>query len=375
MIKIFQLITTINLGGAENIAINLIEECKNKYPNQFEFYLIELFPSNCDYAIETKKKLRQKKIQIITLYDGFKKFSLIISPIILSYYILKLKPRIIHSHTDLPDFVLSISIRILRLLKTNKIQIIRTIHNTELWSSHKRIGKFTEKLYKNDLVVGVSEAALNAYNSLRANSNLPVSSFQQIIYNGCRIPIKIDNQFKIDKRKINIAFCGRFEYQKGIDILMDRIILINEIFKDNFIFHIIGSGKLRNEVEQFSKNVDNVLIYDAVPNISNKLHVFDFIIMPSRYEGLVLLSIEASFSRVPVIAAFAPGLNETLPSGWPLQFNLHNTDELIDIFKNIIYSKYNLEILCNEAFAFVADRFSFSQMINSYSKLYLDQYE
>ncbi len=57
--------------------------------------------------------------------------------------------------------------------------------------------------------------------------------------------------------------------------------------------------------------------------------------MPSHFEGLPLTSIEASFSGVPVIAAHAPGLDETLPENWPLKFHLENNDELYSIFENI----------------------------------------
>jgi len=114
------------------------------------------------------------------------------------------------------------------------------------------------------------------------------------------------------------------------------------------------------------------LVYDPVTNISDKLFVFNFLIIPSRFEGLGLISLEASLSNVPVIAAFALGLSETLPDDWPLQFHLDNEDELIIIFEKIKNNEYDLDALKKQAYSFVSDKFSHDKMIDAYSKLYLE---
>jgi glycosyltransferase involved in cell wall biosynthesis len=370
MVKVFQLITSVNLGGAENIAFSLAEKCKTNNPNELEFVIVELYSTNSEYSLGKRKDLSFKKIKTISLYKGSKRMSLFFSPFSLVLAICKEKPQVIHSHTDLPDLVLSTAMRILSLLRIKKPIIMRTIHNTELWATHNKLGKYTEKVFLDDVVVGVSEASLMAYNNLRIKNYLPSSTFQQVIHNGCSIPQRKETPFHIDNEKFNIAFCGRFESQKGIDILIERIREINNKFSDKFLFHLIGSGSYKNEVLKLSKSCDNVHIYEAVPSISDKLYVFDFIIMPSRFEGLVLMSIEASFARVPVIAAFAPGLDETLPLKWPLQFNLENSEELLMLFEKIANKEFNLDKLKEEAYEYVSQRFSLNQMIDCYSKLY-----
>jgi glycosyltransferase involved in cell wall biosynthesis len=371
MVKVFQLITSVNLGGAENIAFSLAEKCEITNPDEFEFVIVELYPIKSEYSLEKKKDLFFKKIKTISLFKGSKRLSLFFSSFSLVRAILKEKPHIIHSHTDLPDLVLSTAMRILSLFRIKKPRIMRTIHNTELWATHNKLGKYTENAFFDDIVVGVSEASLMAYNNLRIKNELPRSPFQQVIHNGCSVPQKKDTPFHINNEKYNIAFCGRFEYQKGIDILIERIREINNKFSDNFIFYLIGSGSYRNEVLKLSKEFSNVVLYDAVSNISDKLHVFDFLIMPSRFEGLVLMSIEASFARVPVIAAFAKGLDETLPRGWPLKFQLENRKGLMVIFEKIVNKEFDIENLQNLAFKYVTENFSANQMVDSYSKLYL----
>jgi glycosyltransferase involved in cell wall biosynthesis len=370
--KIFQLINSIQLGGAEIVAFNLAEYCKCNSTPDFEFVVVELHQTKEAYSIEKKKELLSKNIRIICLSKKSKRLSLLLGPFVLGYHLLKEKPDIIHSHTDLPDFVLATTLRLFSILNIKKPKIVRTIHNTELWSTHNIFGKYTESTFINDRIVGVSEAALNSYNNLRLKNNLFSSLNQQIIYNGCIVPTRKEHPFKINTQKINIAFCGRFEDQKGIDILIERIKVINKRFDGIFLFHIIGSGTYLHKVLQLSKKETNVLVYDAIPNVADKLHAFDFLIMPSRFEGLALISIEASFSKVPLIAAFAPGLSETIPIDWPLQFHLENENELLMVFDKISNRKYDLEALKNQVYSFVSGKFSHSGMIDAYSKLYRD---
>ena len=115
----------------------------------------------------------------------------------------------------------------------------------------------------------------------------------------------------------------------------------------------------------------NVIYYESVNDLANKIYAFDYMIMPSRFEGLVLSSIEASLSRVPVIAAFAPGLSETLPESWPLKFHLESEDELLVIFDKIVKREYELDSLKEDVYRFVLDKFSQDKMIDEYSKIYL----
>ena len=372
MIKVFELVRSIHLGGAEIVAFNLAESCKGCYPDKFEFIVVELHKTNDAYSLDKKKFLKAKNIRIVSLWGKSKTASLLFGPFILAYYLLKEKPDIVHSHTDLPDLMLSNTRRIFSLFHLRFPKVVRTIHNTVLWPTHNILGKHTERMFVNDRVIGVSGNALEAYQNLRGKCNLKESHYQSIIYNGCAVPQPENHAFKIDNKKINIAFCGRFENQKGIDVLIERIRLINSKFGDTFLFHLIGSGSYQNDIQKLSREYSNVLVYDTVPNVANKLYAFDFLIMPSRFEGLVLISIEASFAKVPVIAARAPGLSETLPVDWPLNFPLEDEEALLHIIEKIKSGEYDLDALKNQAYSYVSEKFSHRTMVDSYSKLYLE---
>jgi len=371
MLKVFQLIRSIHLGGAEVVAFNLSEYC-NIPQKKIEFIVVELHKSVDEYSMNKKNELTSKNILFKSLGSNSKTFSLLFGHFILAYQILKERPDIIHSHTDLPDLVLSNTKRLFSFFRIKFPKIIRTIHNTVLWPTHDLLGKYVEKVFVDDWIVGVSDQSLIAYEELRLKYTLKVSNHKRIIYNGCNIPEIREHSFKINPDKINIAFCGRFENQKGIDILLERIKVINYNYKNDFLFHIIGSGTYQNEVLKSSTENDNVLVYDAVSNIADKLYAFDFLIMPSRFEGLVLISIEASFLKVPVIAAVAKGLSETLPPDWPLQFNLENEKELLSIIEKIKNKGYDLLSIKKQAYNFATDKFSLRRMVDEYSQLYIE---
>ena len=374
MITIYQLITSIQLGGAENVAFQLAEYCKENPLYSFEFSVIELYRTRNKYAEEKKKSLADKNIHTLTLFKASKRLSLLFAPIRLAHILWRDRPDIIHSHSDLPDFVLASALRILSLFNIKRPAIARTIHNTELWSTHPKLAKYTESAYHNDWVASVSQGAFKAHKELRLKNKLSVSPYQEVIYNGCRVPKRLEHPFNIQSGKINIAFCGRFEVYKGVNTLIWLIEKQNALHPNLFAFHIIGNGSYLNNILSLAEKHSNVHVYDSVPNISDKLYAFDFIFMPSHFEGLPLVSIESSFAKVPVIASFAPGLDETLPNDWPLRFKLENEDKLLKIFENIKNNYYDLNELKSIAYSFVSDHFSQDKMIEKYSKFYLDIY-
>ena len=375
MITIYQLITSIHLGGSENVAFQLTEHCKsNINNNNFKFTVVELYNTENNYAHEKKRILAEKNIDMITLFKGKKRVSMFFAPLKLFYLLWKNKPKIVHSHTDLPDFVLASSMRILSFLNIKKPAVVRTIHSTQLWSVHPKFAKFTESTFHDDHIASVSLGALNAHKKLRIDCKQPISPNQKVIYNGCKIPEMKKHPFKTSNKKINIAFCGRFVLYKGIDTLINVINKINKLHQDIFVFHIIGNGDYLNDILELQKKYDNVYVYDSVPNISEKLYDFDFIFMPSHFEGLPLVSIESSFAKVPVIASYAPGLDETFPTDWPLRFKLDNENDILKLFENIKNNHYDIDELKLKAYNFVSVHFSFDRMIKEYSNFYLDIY-
>lgn len=373
MCKIYQFIASVQLGGAENVAINLAQFCPVTADNNGvdkEIIIMELYPTNNEYASLKKKELESKNIPVLTLFNGSKRMSLIFGSFKLVKFIRKEKPKVIHSHTDLPDFVLSLALHICNFLNIETPSVVRTIHNTQLWRTHNLFGKISESAYKDEKVTAVSNLAMSAYEQLRIKYDMQPSQYRKVLYNGSPIPERKSHPFKIDNNKINIAYCGRFEDYKGMETLMPAIVEVEKRFPSKFLFHVIGDGTYKNQLRELSEKCSNMIMYEPVPDVSSYFHAFDYIFMPSHFEGLALISIESSLSGVPVIASIAPGLDETLPIDWPLRFNLKNPEELYTLFNRIINKQFNYKMLKEEAFNFASKEFALESMVESYSNIY-----
>lgn len=359
---IFQIITSISPGGAENISF-LLSEYFVKNTNDLRPVIFELYKTDSAYASQKKEQLKELGIEFHTLGVKNKYISLLTAPFALRKYIRKLNPAIVHSHTDLPDFVLSIA---LRLISKAKFTIIRTIHNTELWPTHDRMGKLTEKSFRNDTIIAVSDAALASYNKLRKKYNLSPSNYQHTVYNGIKAPALLSFPYSFDTTKINIAFAGRLEVQKGVDIFLALLQNCPQDIASKVVFHIIGDGTYRKEAEETCLKYENCIYHGVVSDLSSKLSSFDYIIMPSRHEGLVLMSLEASFAKVPVIASAIPGLAETLPADWPLFAQSVTTGGFLELLEKIADNKINKTELKEKAFQYASHHFSFDRMGKEY---------
>lgn len=134
-------------------------------------------------------------------------------------------------------------------------------------------------------------------------SKLVKSSHFNIIKNATRLDkFKFDLQarsrirakYKIGGRKL-IGTIGRIEYQKNPFFIVNTIDSLR-IIDDNFLFIWIGSGVDMLEVKQEISNrrLDKYVIFiEKTDCVSDYLSAMDVFILPSRYEGLGIVLLEA----------------------------------------------------------------------------------
>lgn len=364
--KIFHLITSIDLGGAEAVAMDLAKTS----PPQFESEIIEVFATESDFSKQTKQRLQNEGVKYYSLSRWTKRKAMLVAPFRLLRLLLREKPDIVHSHTDIPDYVLSMALRMLSWMGKAHPKIVRTIHNTKLWRTHQRLGKLTEIGLYDDLVVAVSDAAMKSYVSLRHRHRMPPAPRKEVIHNGIQAVLQKPSPIPLDSAKLNFLFCGRFDTQKGLDFLIRIIPVANQKWKDQTHFYIIGKGDLEQDVAQLASKESNVSVHPPIPNIAGIFHHFDYLLMPSEYEGLVLTSIEASFAGLPVIASRVSGLKETLPEDWGLFFEQGDEEGFLHLLERIFDDKVDRTALQEKSKAYVSAHFSFDRMAQAYNEAY-----
>ena len=137
-----------------------------------------------------------------------------------------------------------------------------------------------------------------------------------------------------------------------------------------FFFTIAGDGSQRTLVEQTLAEIAaegkplNAELVPPIFGLAGYMQSFDYLFMPSEFEGLSMLSMEASLNRLPVIANACPGLADTLPTDWSLLAHGNNIDDYHRIFNLLPTADRNA--LMQQAYAFAKERFSVRTMQERY---------
>ena len=171
---------------------------------------------------------------------------------------------------------------------------------------------------------------------------------------------------------LNILFAGRLEPQKGVVVLCKVLKMLAGDAR--FFFTIAGDGSQRTLVEQTLAEIAaegksvNAKLVPPIFGLAGYMQSFDYLFMPSEFEGLSMLSMEASLNRLPVIANACPGLADTLPADWSLLAHGNNIDDYLRIFNLLPTADHTA--LTQQAYAFAKERFSVRTMQERYEAWY-----
>jgi glycosyltransferase involved in cell wall biosynthesis len=141
------------------------------------------------------------------------------------------------------------------------------------------------------------------------------------------IPLGVDTQVFRPKHgksivssdeKFKVLFLGRLDEQKGLDILYRAILRLHGSSEfEKMTFTIGGSGKLENLARALAQIYPNVKYLGFIPQkmIVDLYNSHDVVIVPSRWETLSYVCLEAQSCGIPVIATNIPGPNIIVKHG------------------------------------------------------------
>ena len=136
----------------------------------------------------------------------------------------------------------------------------------------------------------------------------------KIIKNGIDLKkFKIDDEArKIYREKLGyldddkvIGHVGRFSYEKNHRFIID---LFSELRKENdkYKLLLLGDGELKYDIEEYArqKGVFEYIVFTGnVSNVQDYMQAMDLFILPSKFEGLGIVGVEAQACGLPVIAS------------------------------------------------------------------------
>ena len=360
-LRVFHLITHFDLGGAEHVAANIAESASP----DMEYHVVEILRGHSAFTQKFTAELKKAGVRCHrSLMPDFRfhflpeRFAAVLFPLRFLWLLLRWRPDVIHTHTETPDIAVFAAKKLLPW--TKGFAVVRTIHNTQLWTGLPRTAILVEQMF------GQCHANIAISNSVRDSYAQRFGEIPPIIHNGVA-EVEQKPFPDIEKGKTNILFAGRLEAQKGIDVLLATITSLRG--DTNYHFHIIGTGSMKSKVQTTVGNYPNVTLYDAVYGLSAYLSSFDYLFMPSEFEGLSMLSMEASLNGLPVIANDCPGLSDTLPPYWQLKVHGNDLQAYLHIFKEIL-PHANRQQLIEQARQYALSNFTVSLMQTRYEDVY-----
>jgi glycosyltransferase involved in cell wall biosynthesis len=184
--------------------------------------------------------------------------------------------------------------------------------------SHLKIDRYLANW--TDRLVGNSHAVVDFYRQ----AGIPESCLG-MIYSGIgneEPPIDVDRaavraEFGFGPTDPLLIFAGRLAPQKAVDDLISALDILQHI-EPTLRTLIVGDGPLRDQLRELSnaflldKSVKFLGHRNDVPRL---LAAADLLALPSLYEGLPNVVLEAMRFRKPVVATNAPGTTEVVVDG------------------------------------------------------------
>ncbi len=350
--KILYFITSLSLGGAEKVTLNLAEEMIKK---GHDVKLVYMFGEAKIFAQEKKLVIQSLKLSsYMSLFFGFLRLRKIL---------VDFNPDVVHSHM----YHANIFIRIYRLIFGLK-KLINSAHSSIEGS------KFGMLLYRftnflSDLNTNVSNSALKSF----IENGAFKSKKSKVVYNGVdleKFPYNIYNS----KNKFNLIAIGRFAPEKDYINLINAISILNKESNYNFNLSIVGDGPDFLYIKKYINNLDlqdTVRLLGRRDDISELLALSGCLILSSKFEGLPTVIMEAMSCGCFIISTDCGGSAEIMKSDFGTLVPVGDSAALASAIKQYLeYSDDFLSKAAENARKIILDNFSLKVAVNTWEDIY-----
>lgn len=359
--KILQVITSLQIGGAERLVTQMAIAMTEMG------HTVDVCAFNGEETIFTKE-LHEKGIKVI----GFG--TSVYNPL----YVLKLAKLmrnydIVHTHNSSPQLFVAIASMIART------GLCTTEHNTSNrkrnWKWYAPIESWMYGRYDHAVCISkIAEDKLREY--LGGKWECPGSDIYDkvsTINNGVDVNAiyraEADRELTELKgdRKAIVMIAG-FRQQKDQDTVVRAMSLLD---KEQFEVWFAGIGVRENEVRKLAEETgvkDRIRFLGLRSDVPNVLKAADIVVMSSHWEGLSLSNVEGMSAGKPFVASDVNGLRE-VTKGYGLMFPHGDSNALADIIIKLATDKNyatNITKRCMEQ----ALKYDIRNMVEQYETVY-----
>lgn len=325
-IKVCHVVCGLRSGGVESMIFNYCSKLDN---NKFEWYLL--------YQHEpTEKNLKEFKELGFKLLRITSKIKNPLKNYLETYeFFKKNKIDVVHSHMTLMNWI--------PLLAAKKLGIpirISHSHNSDLRKKNifvRLFENFCKKLNKNYATFFLAcgeKAGQYLYGKDKFDIIQNALDVDKFLFNLSN-RIKIREQYEIDDEQIVIGHIGRFVKQKNHEFIIQMFEKICQNYPNKYKLLLIGDGESKDRIKEYVTNsiIKNDVIFTGIVDNTNEFYsAFDCFILPSLWEGLPVVAIEAQISGVNCV------LSKNIDNECKINENVLFVENTLDVWTDAIYN-------------------------------------
>lgn len=361
--RILQVITSLDMGGAETLVVNLIPRLQD-LGHTVDLCVFD----GTETPLTQRLKKESPQTKIYALGHG------VYNPL----YILKLVKimknyDIVHTHNSSPQLFVAIASLF------NSPKLVSTEHNTSNrkrnWKWYRPIESWMYSRYNHVICISkIAEEKLrvymggewlvkssNKYKSITTiNNGIDVNAISEAA------PCK--ELLGLKENRKSILMVAGFRKQKNQDTIIRALTLLD---KEKYEIWFAGIGERMEEVKQLALSLgvcERVRFLGLRTDIPNVLTAADFIVMSSHWEGLSLSNVEGMSAHKPFIASDVNGLRE-VTKGYGILFPHEDGKALANEINQLAESDKYYDEVANRCYNRALE-FDISKMVNGYNQVY-----
>ncbi len=362
-------------SGAENHLFALME---GQVKAGLDVELVMVIGLAGHRLIEKAEELRRKDIRVLEVFypcqrlRGFSRIlRLSIVPRLLTVVNAR-RNRILHMHPLTPSGAMMVMVACFLLCP----HIVLSYHNNEpqlRLFPYKQIVQFMGKFIKRTIVISASvlDHFVSGVGLCKKTTKL--------VYYGIDLPVgepskeELRNKLGLSQDCFIVGFVGRLTLQKDIPTFL------NALKQTPLIYGVIvGAGELEGELKLLASDLKlgNVAFLGSQPNGATIMRAFDVLVLPSTFEGLGLVLLEAMVRCVPIIGSRGGAIPEILENGeLGFLFDIGDASQLANAM-HVMHENKNLrEKYIYSGFKRVQEKYTIHAMVTNTSEIYREALE
>jgi len=346
-IRVLQLITGLPIGGAEKVLLDL---CSNLDRSEIESFVIGL---NDEDDFKEDFESQGIYVEMLNMQRTPKSFIEVYKK--LAQFVKEYDIDIIHAHMFHP-----LVFAYLLKMKKHKLKIVFTSHSENIGGKFREFFTYKLKKYRDADIVFSKEMINKMYkeDTMVIANGVNVAAFSQALKKKPTFTFLSIGVLRPGKNQSFLASCAEYLKNRGYDFQID----------------IVGAGDASGDTseeikEKIQKNgvEDKINMLGArrdIPQLLQRAHCF---VLPSDFEGLPIVLLEAGAARLPILSTPVGAISNII--------NKHTgyIEDLDHFAERMEYILTHYEEARSRAECFyekVNDEFSIERMARSHERIY-----